>query len=115
VSENKLFDAAPSYHADVTADQLAEWLATDMKHIFDKAVIVFKERQQKYGSNNIARRGAAGVVVRLDDKLARLEQLLKGCGSESTDESIEDTAIDIINYAGIALLCLKGRWPAYKS
>ena len=67
---------------------------------------VFKERQKKYGRANIARAGAAGVVIRLGDKLSRLERQ-----SEVTDESVNDTWIDVSNYNFIRLMAENGRWP----
>jgi hypothetical protein len=90
-------------------------LEEKLAQFFVTAFITFKERQKKYGSNNIARRGTAGVVVRLDDKLARLEQLGKGKGGDVQDETTMDTCIDIANYAAIAWMCQTGAWPEYKA
>lgn len=39
-----------------------------------------------------------GIIVRLSDKLSRLVSILEK-GSKVKDESIEDTIVDIINYA----------------
>jgi len=74
-------------------------------------VRVWKERQKKYGRANIARTGAPGVLVRIADKQARLEQAYKGKGFDSPDESVQDTWIDQANYGAIGLMCHKGWWP----
>jgi len=75
---------------------------------------IFKARQRKYGSGNIARRGPVGVLVRMDDKLARLDQLvMQGKGATESDESIADTCYDIVNYALILLTCEQGQWPGW--
>lgn len=68
---------------------------------------LFKQRQRKYGCGNIARRGPAGILVRLEDKLARIE------GPETPDESVDDSWSDVAVYAVIALLCRKGDWPGW--
>lgn len=50
---------------------------------------------------NFRRYGAFGVLVRLGDKLARLESFeARGALSVNT-ESIRDTVIDVINYASL--------------
>ena len=78
------------------------------------AFAIFKARQKKYGSGSIARRGPVGVLVRLDDKLARLDRLfMEGAGDTATDESVEDTCLDVANYAIIILLCHAGQWPGW--
>ena len=68
------------------------------------------ERHAKYGSGNIAEDGLPGIVVRLGDKVARLKTLQRGAG-EAVDESIEDTLMDVANYAIIALMYRNGSWP----
>jgi hypothetical protein len=80
---------------------------------FERAFEIWKARQRKYGSDNIARRGPAGVMVRLDDKMARLDRAFAGGASESADETVTDTCYDVANYALIALACHKGEWPGW--
>lgn len=73
---------------------------------------VFKERQRKYGRGNIARSGERGVVIRVGDKLARLENLERSAGA--ADESVTDTWIDVGNYGFIGLMTHLGTWPGPK-
>ena len=40
-----------------------------------------------------------GIIVRLSDKIARLQNLVQNEGKPKVDESIEDTLEDIAGYA----------------
>ncbi len=74
---------------------------------------VMIERHKKYGPNNIGRSGLFGVVVRLGDKFARLENgVLHGNieDADTSDETVRDTLIDLLNYAAIGLCVLDGEW-----
>lgn len=83
--------------------------------LFSENQSVMVKRQKKYGKHNIPRYGVSGTIVRMGDKFSRLEELL-GKGDllpgavESEDESIEDTLIDIANYATIMRAQLRGWW-----
>lgn len=50
--------------------------------------------------------GSFGVMIRISDKVARLERLTKGQKAKVTDESIRDVYLDIINYSAMAILLL---------
>lgn len=85
-----------------------------MATLFLNAFRIWKERQRKYGCGNIARRGPAGILVRLDDKLARLERVISGAATpDSSDETLLDTCLDIMNYAGMTYLAHTGKWPGW--
>lgn len=76
----------------------------------DLATLMLKKHED-YGPMNIA--GAPGgamngLRVRMYDKLARLAHL--GDSDTPNYESIEDTLIDIANYAIIGLLVQRGQW-----
>jgi hypothetical protein len=72
-------------------------------------VKVLDDKQKDYGSGNIAAFGEYGVLVRVWDKVSRLRNLLTNV-SEPKNESIEDTWLDLCNYAIIATLCRRGEW-----
>ena len=56
---------------------------------------------------NLRRHGLKGIVVRLCDKLERLDTLVWGSGkAEVKDESISDTLRDIRNYGFLAQIFL---------
>lgn len=73
------------------------------------------DRQRKYGHENINRSGEMGLLVRLNDKLARMGNLLKSSREDAAvDESVEDTAIDIAGYGVIWVMWLRGLWGKYE-
>jgi len=77
----------------------------------DLATIMLKKHAD-YGPMNIA--GAPGgamngLRVRMYDKLARLNNLVD-TGNTPNYETLEDTLVDIANYAIIGLLVQRGQW-----
>jgi hypothetical protein len=72
-------------------------------------VQVLDSKQLDYGSANIADFGEYGVLVRANDKVARLKNLLTNVASPR-NESIEDSWLDLSNYSIIAVLCRRGDW-----
>jgi hypothetical protein len=78
--------------------------------VYELLEILYKKHED-YGPMNIA--GAPGgamngLRVRMYDKLARLSHL--GDNDTPNYESIEDTLIDLANYAIIGLLVQRGQW-----
>lgn len=70
------------------------------------------KKHEDYGPMNIA--GAPGgamngLRVRMYDKLARLNNLID-TGDTPNYESLEDTLLDLANYAIIGLLVQRGQW-----
>lgn len=63
-------------------------------------------KQRDYGHRNIMDFGEYGVLVRLNDKVARLKNLLGK--KEPKNESLDDTWQYAANYAIIALMLRKG-------
>lgn len=51
--------------------------------------------------SNFRRHGLLGVLVRADDKLARLNTFVKRGTFSVMDEAVEDTLIDLLNYSVI--------------
>lgn len=79
--------------------------------IYELREILLK-KQNDYGPYNIARAPGGpmnGLLVRMFDKMARLENL-RNKGDTPNYESIEDTLIDLANYAIIGLLVQRGQW-----
>ncbi|HKN44278.1 MAG TPA: hypothetical protein VJW23_10160 [Propionibacteriaceae bacterium] len=79
----------------------------DLKDLLAEVRALMSDRHKKYGSGNIAKRGLPGILVRLDDKLARLDNGDMDFG----DESYRDAWMDVVGYSLIALMCLDGSWP----
>lgn len=64
-------------------------------------------KQRDYGSQNVSKFGMWGLIVRVHDKIARLENLLskKRNGINSVqNETVYDTLLDIIGYSTVSLL-----------
>ena len=98
-------------------------------HLVAKEMVaLLVERHRKYGPANIARHGERGIVVRMGDKLSRLERAYDltpscwACGApyggdmeaiedaEFGDESLEDAWLDGGNYPLVALMVRRGWW-----
>ena len=87
----------------------------DSKHldaILDELKAIMLKKHADYGPMNIS--GAPGgpmngLRVRMYDKLARLNNLVD-TGDTPNYESIEDTFLDLANYAIIGLLVQRGQW-----
>ena len=85
---------------------------SDIDTITRQLTEILLKKQHDYGPLNIARApGGAmnGLRVRMYDKLARLNNLIDK-GNTPNYESIEDTLIDMANYAIIGLLVQRGQW-----
>ncbi len=58
-------------------------------------------KQADYGHDNISRFGRIGLMVRMHDKVARLENLRRDSVDAPNNESIEDNLLDLIGYSTI--------------
>jgi hypothetical protein len=84
----------------------------DVDVILNELRNIMMKKQEDYGPLNIALApGGAmnGLRVRMYDKLARLNNLADKDATPNF-ESIEDTLIDLANYAIIGLLVQRGQW-----
>lgn len=84
MNRQELFDA----HADLTRDALS----------------LMRLKNRDYGENddpfrNFRRWGLLGILVRLGDKLARLETFVQTGTLAVQSENVHDCVLDIINYA----------------
>ena len=97
-------------------------MTEEFKQIQKDDYDLFAEKQFSYGSDNIALgknieikenndRAVFGVIIRMNDKLYRLLNLTDKRKKETmSDESIDDTLMDLANYATIARLVRRGKW-----
>ena len=60
-------------------------------------------KQRDYGPENIRRFGRRGLIVRMHDKIARLENLTSS-SAEPNNESIADNILDVVGYAAIGIM-----------
>lgn len=71
----------------------------DREKIIMKCMDIAYKKNKDYGSANILDFGISGLLVRINDKIARLVNLQKVKTRSVQDETIEDTVEDIINYS----------------
>ena len=91
--------------------------SNDLDVILSELKTILLKKHEDYGPMNIA--GAPGgpmngLRVRMYDKLARLNNLTD-TGDTPNYESIEDTLIDMANYAIIGLLVQREQWEGVSS
>lgn len=106
-------------NTDALADKLHEELGlkTEMGREYLRAILplalLMDRKQQDYGSSNISLNGELGVMVRTQDKVSRLRNLLtkemKG-DLAVNHEGVEDSWADLANYGVIGLLLRAGKW-----
>jgi hypothetical protein len=85
---------------------------SDVDAILNELRSIMMKKQADYGPLNIALAPGGpmnGLRVRMYDKLARLNNLADKDATPNF-ESIEDTLIDLANYAIIGLLVQRGQW-----
>lgn len=89
--------------------------------IYSEAYKLLVDKQERYGDLNIAQLGLHGVISRLaHDKVSRAKKFLNGSivngevhlhpMDDDTEESLEDTLLDIANYALIAIALRRHQW-----
>ncbi|MBX4152234.1 DUF1599 domain-containing protein [Paenibacillus lautus] len=70
---------------------------------------LLKKKNHDYGNSfslQFEKYGMMSAMIRMDDKMRRLENLLKG-NEAQVDESIEDTLQDLVGYGTLALVELQ--------
>ena len=66
---------------------------------------LFKKKNTDYG-DAFATYGAIGVLVRIGDKILRMQSITKSSLTLVECESIRDTLIDLHNYSAMAIMLL---------
>ena len=77
------------------------------KNICDGLNDLYKKKNQDYGdsfSKSYKEYGLTMSCIRLEDKLNRLKSLNKNGNAQVKDESIQDTLMDLANYAIMTLI-----------
>lgn len=109
----------PNIDTDTLAEKLHAdlGLQTEMGREYLRAIIplaqLMDRKQLDYGSSNISLNGELGVMVRTQDKVSRIRNLLtKEMKGEpaATNEPIIDSWSDLANYGVIGLLLRSGKW-----
>ncbi len=88
------------------------------EEIIQNMLATYKIKMEDYSPWNMRGTGELGAITRLWDKTARLMNLMGfdiGTGKFSAlkdpkNESIDDTLLDLANYAIITMILRKGKW-----
>lgn len=95
--------------------QTAEFIAK-FEELTKKMIAIMKAKNNDYAGKddplkNLRRHGPYGIVVRMDDKICRLDSFLNPALQmkiQVLDEKLEDTALDLANYALLLVIaCLE--------
>ena len=78
---------------------------TQFIEIQQNALELFKKKNADYG-DAFAKFGVIGVLMRIEDKLQRLMSLSHNKIQLVNDESMQDTLLDLHNYAAMAIMLL---------
>jgi len=84
---------------------MSDWL-TEYKSIQKEAIELFEKKNADYG-DAFAEYGTIGVLVRIGDKIKRLQSIEKNKISLVRDERLRDTLIDLHNYSAMAMMLLE--------
>jgi hypothetical protein len=76
-----------------------------LKTIQNNALELFIKKNTDYG-DAFAKYGIIGVLMRIQDKLQRAVSITKNGINLVNDEGIQDTLLDLHNYAAMALMLL---------
>lgn len=76
-----------------------------MRQVQNEGLELFKKKNADYG-DAFANYGVVGVLVRMGDKIARLQSITTKCVSLVNTESLRDTLIDLHNYSAMAIMLL---------
>jgi hypothetical protein len=91
---------------DTVADLIKKSDTALHKTILDEIHDTYKRKNADYGNSFVeqyAEYGLLSAVIRLDDKMRRLKQLLKN-KAQVRDESIRDTLLDLANYSIMTIM-----------
>tara|TARA_A100001015_G_C14778659_1_gene628247 strand:+ start:428 stop:829 length:402 start_codon:yes stop_codon:yes gene_type:complete len=76
-----------------------------MKKVHNEALDLFTKKNTDYG-DAFATHGSIGVLVRMGDKLSRLQSVTSKQVTLINTESVRDTLIDLHNYSAMAIMLL---------
>lgn len=88
-------------------DRTEDWKLL-LRQIMDEELQLFERKNSDYG-DSFVELGVVGNLIRIKDKLARALVITKKEAHIVEDENLEDTLMDMANYANLCLLLLRGR------
>ena len=119
--KEKIGDYVSKHNAAKDVDEEYPVMCESFVAITEEMFELFKKKQSDYGPTNIGmgnrtidtdgdvEKSMIGLTVRMNDKIQRLMNLVLDRKSPQ-NESVEDTLIDIANYAVMAKLVINKEW-----
>ena len=77
-----------------------------LEEIQKEALELFKSKNKDYG-DAFAKFGIIGILMRIEDKIQRSLSITKNGVTLVNDEGLQDTLLDLHNYAAMGLMILK--------
>ena len=77
----------------------------ELSIVQDEARNLFARKNKDYG-DSFATYGPIGVIVRIGDKIQRLQSITRRNITMVNDESIRDTLLDLHNYTAMAIMLM---------
>ncbi len=83
--------------------------------ILERMAAIHKAKNADYGNSYelsarlLARPVVEGLLHRMSDKMARACRLAQGQAPQVEGEALQDTLLDLANYAVLAILALEGK------
>lgn len=124
---DKINIAESDYFSKIEGDfevyQSGEWLREEHEYkdcfneILEEMKEVHRKKNADYGNNfhkRYERWGFLTALLRLSDKMERLENIYEKGEIEVKDESVEDTLLDLANYAVMTIVELKNNKASLK-
>ena len=102
ISKNYLENYSENYSENNTSN---EKRIHQLSSIHSEAMELFKKKNHDYG-DAFANYGPIGVLVRLGDKICRLQSITRSKISLINTESLRDTLIDLHNYSAMAIMLI---------
>lgn len=93
---------------NMTTDNRVEQLLT----VQNEARNLFKRKNTDYG-DAFAKYGVVGVLVRVGDKISRLQSITSTGINLVEDEKLRDTLLDLHNYAAMGIMLLNNNTTVY--
>ena len=81
------------------------------KQITDEMVKLYERKNSDYGSSihdTYMKYGAVAYLVRMEDKINRIRNIVLSGNQKVEDEKIHDSLVDLANYSILMLLELEG-------
>ena len=81
-------------------------IVNNFRSIQDEGFELFKKKNEDYG-NAFEDYGLIGILVRMNDKIRRMQSITQSSVSLIKTESLRDTLIDLQNYSTLAIIELE--------